>query len=100
VPIVDVYTAFGGDAGMASHVCGSQPWTWICDPTVSPPDPHPTTAGYQQIAKAVEVSLGLPGTNPLPGVPLPGFPQIAPGSSTLIRPSSYPADVPRAALWT
>jgi lysophospholipase L1-like esterase len=73
IPVVDVYTAFGGDAGMASHICS---YTWICDPRFH--DVHPTTQGYQIIARAVEATLGLPGGAPLPGVlpggaPLPGM---------------------------
>lgn len=80
VPVIDIYTAFGGDGGMASHVCGGvHPYTWICDAQFH--DPHPTTLGYQVMAQAVEVGLGLPGTNPLPGVPLPGFPQQGSGGA-------------------
>ncbi len=73
ISVVDVYTAFGGDAGMASHICA---YTWICDPRFH--DVHPTNQGYQVIAKAVEATLGLPGGAPLPGmlpgpVPVPGL---------------------------
>ncbi len=57
IPIVDVYTAFGGDANTASKVCTL---TWYC----SNQDIHPQTAGYQVIATAVEATLGYP--NPLP----------------------------------
>jgi lysophospholipase L1-like esterase len=74
VPVIDVYAAFGGDAGMAGNVCGPRPYTWICDAQFH--DPHPTTLGYQVIAHAVELGLGLPGTNPLPGIPVPGFPDL------------------------
>ncbi len=67
IPVVDVYNmAFGGDAGMASHVCS---YTWYCS---SYHDIHPTDAGYAAIAQAVESALGLPGSGPLPmiGIPL------------------------------
>jgi lysophospholipase L1-like esterase len=57
VPIVDVYTAFGGDAGMAGNICT---YTWYC----ARQDIHPTTAGYQVIAAAVKGVLGYPGVNP------------------------------------
>lgn len=66
IPIVDVYAAFGGDAGMAGNICGATPYTWICDAQFH--DVHPTTLGYQVIAGAVEQALGTPGTNPLPGI--------------------------------
>lgn len=62
ISVVDVYSAFGGDSGAADHVCD---YTWMCDPRFH--DIHPTNLGYQVIAKAVESSLGLPGTNPLTG---------------------------------
>jgi lysophospholipase L1-like esterase len=57
VPIVDIYTAFGGDAGMAGNICA---YTWYC----ARQDIHPTTAGYQAIATAVKGTLGYPGVNP------------------------------------
>ncbi len=57
VPIVDVYTAFGGDAGMAGNICNL---TWYC----ARQDIHPTNAGYQVIATAVKGVLGYPGVNP------------------------------------
>ncbi len=63
IAVVDVYTAFGGDTGMASHVCT---YTWYCDARFH--DIHPTTAGYKVIAKAVELALGLPGMGPLPAI--------------------------------
>jgi lysophospholipase L1-like esterase len=59
VPIVDVYTAFGGDTGMAGNICA---YTWYC----ARQDIHPTTAGYQVIAEAVKGVLGYPGVNPGP----------------------------------
>jgi lysophospholipase L1-like esterase len=59
VPIVDVYTAFGGDAGMAGNICA---YTWYCERQ----DIHPTNAGYQVIAAAVKGTLGYPGVNPGP----------------------------------
>jgi lysophospholipase L1-like esterase len=62
VPVVDVYNAFGGDVGTAGNVCT---FTWMCS---SFHDVHPTNAGYQQIAKAVEVALALPGGPVLPGI--------------------------------
>jgi lysophospholipase L1-like esterase len=74
VSVVDVYSAFGGDAGMASHICD---YTWICDSRFH--DIHPTNQGYQVIAKAVELTLGLPGTAPLPGaLPASGDVLLAP----------------------
>ncbi len=57
IPIVDVYTAFGGDAGMAGNICNL---TWYC----ARQDIHPTNAGYQVIATAVKGVLGYPGVNP------------------------------------
>jgi lysophospholipase L1-like esterase len=58
IPIVDVYTAFGGDAGMAGNICS---YTWYCGAN---PDIHPTSAGYLVIATAVKGVLGYPGINP------------------------------------
>lgn len=63
IPVVDVYSAFGGDADMASHICD---YTWMCDSRFH--DIHPTNKGYGIIAGAVERTLGLPGSsNPLTG---------------------------------
>jgi lysophospholipase L1-like esterase len=62
IPVVDVYSAFGGDNATASHVCD---YTWYCAPRFH--DFHPTNQGYRVIADAVESALGLPGTNPLLG---------------------------------
>ncbi len=62
IPVVDVYSAFGGDMDTASHICD---YTWMCDPRFH--DIHPTNLGYQVIATAVESALALPGTNPLTG---------------------------------
>jgi lysophospholipase L1-like esterase len=62
IPVVDVYTAFGGDAGTADNICD---YTWMCDARFH--DIHPTNKGYSIIADAVERALGLPGTNPLTG---------------------------------
>lgn len=75
VPVVDIYGAFGGDTGMAAHICD---YTWICDSRFH--DVHPTNTGYQIIAKAVELALGLPGMGPLPGmgVPAPAGDRAAP----------------------
>lgn len=63
IPVVDIYSAFGGDSGTAGNLCA---YTWMCS---SFHDIHPTNKGYTVIAKAVEASLGLPGTmiNPLTG---------------------------------
>jgi lysophospholipase L1-like esterase len=67
VPIVDIYTAFGGDSAMASHICD---YTWYCDPRFQG-NIHPTTQGYRIIANAVEAALGLPGSGPaIGGAPL------------------------------
>lgn len=60
VPLVDVYSAFGGDDHMADHICD---WTWVCDAQFNH-DVHPTTAGYGVIAQAVERALGYPGAGP------------------------------------
>lgn len=97
IPVVDVYTAFGGDAGMAHNVCDLTPqaYTWICNTEFH--DVHPTTTGYEVIAQAVELALGLPGTNPLPGIapnlpigPAPTLPPTTPDTTpTGIR------DIPR-----
>jgi lysophospholipase L1-like esterase len=74
VSVVDVYSAFGGDTGMSSHICD---YTWICDSRFH--DIHPTNLGYQVIARAVELTLGLPGTAPLPGaLPASGDTLVAP----------------------
>lgn len=71
VPVADVYTAFGGDAHMADHICD---YTWICNPQFH--DIHPTTQGYRVIADAVERVLSFPGvgpnTLPFPNLPLLG----------------------------
>lgn len=58
VPLVDVYSAFGGDDHMADHICE---WTWVCDAQFDH-DVHPTTAGYGVIAQAIERTLGYPGS--------------------------------------
>jgi lysophospholipase L1-like esterase len=63
IPIVDVYTAFGGDMLMAANICQ---YTWYCDPQFH--DFHPTTLGYRKIADAVENALAYPGVGPAPGV--------------------------------
>jgi hypothetical protein len=60
IPLVDVYSAFGGDANMKANVCT---YTWICN---ARPDIHPTTTGYQVIAQAVEAVLGYPHPVSLP----------------------------------
>lgn len=65
VPIVDVYSAFGGDNGMASHICA---YTWICDAQYH--DFHPTDAGYKVMSDAVLRALNYPGVGPN-SAPLP-----------------------------
>lgn len=84
VPLVDVYTAFGGDAHQADTICQ---YTWICNPQYN--DLHPTTAGYRVIAATVEQALGIPGIgpganplNPVPKLALPGFSLTMPADST------------------
>jgi lysophospholipase L1-like esterase len=66
VPIVDTYSAFGGDANMANNICQGpvdssgvhHPYTWMC---IQPyMDLHPTTEGYSVMAVAVEQTLGYP----------------------------------------
>jgi hypothetical protein len=65
---------------MSSIICN---YTWICDSRFH--DIHPTNTGYKVIAKAVELTLGLPGMGPLPGVGVP-----APAGARA---------APEAALW-
>jgi len=72
IPVVDVYSAFGGDAGMAGNICT---YTWMCDSRFH--DIHPTNKGYRVIADAVESALGLPGTNPITGDVAPSRPVAA-----------------------
>lgn len=69
VPIVDVYTAFGGDTNMATNVCT---YTWMCNANNT--DLHPTTAGYKVMSDAVLRTLNYPGvgSNQLP------LPHLAP----------------------
>ena len=73
IPVVDVYAKFGGDAKMADNICS---YTWICDARLH--DIHPTNKGYQEIAQAVELSLGLPGTGPMLGLAAPVGARSAP----------------------
>ena len=70
VPVVDVYTAFGGDAHMADHICA---YTWICNTQFH--DIHPTTQGYRVIASAVERVLSYPGVGPN-ALPFPNLPLL------------------------
>ncbi len=84
VPVIDVYSAFGGDAGMAQSVCEGKivngvhdPWTWICNAEFH--DIHPTTDGYSVIAQAVETGLGLPGAPPVGPNIFPTAVGLAPG---------------------
>lgn len=74
IRVVDVYSAFGGDADMANNICTL---TWICDSRFH--DIHPTNDGYKLIAQTVENALALPGANPLPGILPPKG--MAPGTS-------------------
>jgi lysophospholipase L1-like esterase len=72
VPVVDVYTAFGGDAQMADNVCTL---TWFCDATFH--DFHPTSRGYRVIADTLEQLLGYPTggiPNPVQNIPVPAGP--------------------------
>lgn len=73
VPVVDVYTKFGGDSGTAAKICT---WTWMCDARFH--DIHPTNLGYQKIAEAVESTLGLPSKLPPPGIVPPAGAVAAP----------------------
>jgi len=94
VPVIDVYTAFGGDAGMAANVCAARnAYTWICDQQFH--DIHPTTDGYGVIAAAVETALGYPGSDPskhLPQAAPTGVPPATPAPTgtppTLWRPNT------------
>ena len=90
VSVIDVYSAFGGDAGMAQSVCEGNvvngvrdPWTWICNAEFH--DIHPTTDGYSVIAQAVETGLGLPGAPPLAPNIYPTPVGLAPGEGDLPR---------------
>lgn len=65
IPVVDVYSAFGGDANMASNICA---YTWMCN--AQTPDLHPTTAGYKVMGNAVLQALNYPGVGPN-SLPLP-----------------------------
>jgi lysophospholipase L1-like esterase len=55
IPVVDVYTAFGGDDHMADNLCT---YTWVCNSNANY-DFHPTTTGYRVIAHAVDQALGI-----------------------------------------
>lgn len=81
IRIVDVYAAFGGDAHDAQLVCT---YTWYCNARFHS-DFHPTTLGYQVMARAVEQALGYSGPgasgpqNGPPFVPaLPPFNALVP----------------------
>lgn len=74
LPIADVYTAFGGDAQMADHICA---YTWRCDTQFH--DIHPTRQGYRIIADAVESVLHYPGIGPAGGPSFPGLPFLGAG---------------------
>ncbi len=91
IPVVDVYSAFGGDADMASHICD---YTWMCDSRFH--DIHPTNKGYGIIADAVERTLGLPGTNPLTGDVAPPR-VVASAASSLVAAFWRRASLPLAA---
>lgn len=72
VPMVDIYTAFGGD-NMANNICTL---TWMCSAKYH--DVHPTTQGYAIMAQAVEQALNLPGTGGTTN-PIHPAPGLAPG---------------------
>jgi lysophospholipase L1-like esterase len=76
ISVVDVYAAFGGDAGMADTICGNPAkgipaYTWMCNNEFH--DLHPTNDGYRAIANAVEHALGYPGLNPNGINPVPNL---------------------------
>ncbi|HWS83272.1 MAG TPA: SGNH/GDSL hydrolase family protein [Ktedonobacteraceae bacterium] len=50
--LVNIFKAFGGAAVPNPNICTD---TWVCSPPPGP-DIHPTTAGYQVIANALEKS--------------------------------------------
>ena len=76
LPVVDVYSAFGGDTGMAATICA---WTWMCSAFH---DIHPNSKGYTQIAKAIEQVLQYPtGSFPNP-LQTPAPPPAAPPAAT------------------
>jgi lysophospholipase L1-like esterase len=52
VPVVDVFSAFGGTAVPNANVCA---YTWICS---SYHDIHATSQGYAVIAQQIENTLG------------------------------------------
>ena len=51
--LVNIFEAFGGAAVPNPNICTD---TWACSPAPGP-DIHPTTAGYQVIANAIEEAL-------------------------------------------
>ena len=53
--LVNIFEAFGGAAVPNPNICNN---TWMCSPAPGP-DIHPTTAGYQVIASALEKSYKL-----------------------------------------
>jgi lysophospholipase L1-like esterase len=94
IPVVDIYTAFGGDSGMASHICD---YTWYCSSRF-PRNIHPTNEGYQVIANAVESALGLPGAGPsIGGAPLT---RAAPRLTSALTPAlAASPDARLVAVW-
>jgi lysophospholipase L1-like esterase len=52
IPVVDIYSAFGGDNTMAANICT---YTWTCS---SYNDIHPTIQGYRLMAAAIQQVLG------------------------------------------
>lgn len=80
VPVADVYTAFGGDAHMADHLCAN---TWICDARFH--DIHPTTQGYRIMANAVEQVLSYPGVGPNAQPPMPNQPILGAVHTGVLR---------------
>lgn len=95
IPVVDVFTAFGGDAGMAKNICQ---YTWIC--SVQFHDFHPTTEGYKVIAGAVETTLSYPGAKAPPaalpmGAAAPRLTWGAPPSALVPREAARVPDLVR-----
>ena len=53
--LVNIFEAFGGTAIPNPNICND---TWMCSPPPGP-DIHPTTAGYQVMASALEKNCRL-----------------------------------------
>ncbi|WIG60798.1 MAG: hypothetical protein OJF49_003546 [Ktedonobacterales bacterium] len=89
VPVVDIYSAFGGDNHTADTICT---YTWICNAAVGN-DFHPTTQGYRLMADTVERALGYPGVGPASNPIQNAQPPIQSAPSAYWRPSSSFAHV-------